>query len=96
MGLITCDPEESTMIKEVVEELISRTKMIVVYNDDVNSFDHVIHCFQKYCGHSIEQAEQCAMIIHYNGKTDVKNGTLQDLKPIHEALLENGLTAKIQ
>lgn len=85
-------------VESAVEELIESTKgkTIVVYNDDVNSFEHVIMCFLKYCDHNMHQAEQCAQIIHYNGKCDVKRGTLDKLTPIHEALLENGLRSKIE
>lgn len=80
----------------LVEELVEPSKAIIVYNDDYNTFPHVIECFMKYCGHSNLQAEQCAMIIHHNGKCDVKHGSYKDLKPICEALLENHLTAKIE
>lgn len=68
---------------------------IILYNDDVNTFDHVIQCLIDICGHSPLQAEQCTFIVHYNGKCDVKNGDYQDLKPICTALLEKGLSAEI-
>jgi len=69
---------------------------IILYNDDVNTFDHVIHCLVKYCKHSDEQAEQCAMIVHYIGKCQVKNGTEIELTPICKALLNQGLSAAIE
>ena len=75
-----------------IEELFSEGKSIVLYNDDHNTFDHVISCLVQYCGHTDSQAEQCALIVHTKGKCSVKNGGLEELKPIHEALLENGLT----
>lgn len=96
MGLVTCTPEESTMIDELVKELISKTKVIILYNDDHNTFDHVIRCLMKYCGHTMTQAEQCATIVHYNGKTDIKHGDLKKLQPIYEALQEAGLSVKIE
>lgn len=80
----------------LVEELVDTNKAIVVYNDDVNDFGHVMRCFMQYCGHSLEQAEQCALLIHSTGRYAVKHGTYDDLKPICEALLENHLTAKIE
>lgn len=91
MSLLT-DVEELAEIKE----LLNPTKSIIVYNDDVNTFDNVVACFMKYCSHSEEQALQCAMIIHNNGKCDVKHGSYEKLQPICEALLENKLTAKIK
>lgn len=77
-----------------VEDLIGAN--LVVYNDDHNSFDWVIECFVKYIGHTPEQAEQCAWIIHNNGKCSVKKGTKEDLLPIKVALTDAGLSAEIQ
>lgn len=69
---------------------------IILYNDDVNTFDHVIHCLIKYCKHSPEQAEQCSMIVHYKGKCAVKHGSYTDLKPICQSLCDKGLSAIIE
>lgn len=82
--------QEETLVVEQKE------KSIVVYNDDVNSFDFVIETLIKYCGHQVEQATQCTYLIHYKGQCAVKNGSYKSLKPICEALLESGLTAKIE
>jgi len=86
--------------EQVLEEVSLKTKEtknneIVLYNDDVNSFDHVIDCLVATCGHSPLQAEQCSLIIHYNGKCTVKTGTLKDLEPQCTKLLEAGLSAEI-
>ena len=86
------EEDEDVLVKEKVE----KTKSIVVYNDDYNTFEHVISCFMKYCDHNPVQAEQCATLIHYTGKCSVKNGDLKKLKPIKEALCENGLNATIE
>lgn len=80
---------------DVLEE-VSTENQLIVYNDDVNTFDHVISCLVKYCGHGFVQAEQCAYIIHYNGKCSVKGGSFDSLKPICEALLDQGLSATIE
>jgi ATP-dependent Clp protease adaptor protein ClpS len=80
----------------VVEEVKIEEVDLILYNDDVNTFDHVIDVLVKYCKHEVTQAEQCAYIVHYNGKCQVKRGTFKNLKPICEAMLENGLTAKIE
>lgn len=68
---------------------------IVLYNDDVNTFDHVIECLIKYCDHAPEQAEQCTILVHYKGKCTVKTGSIIELKPKCSALLEAGLSAEI-
>jgi ATP-dependent Clp protease adaptor protein ClpS len=88
--------EVETTVEDLIESLLAPTKNIVVYNDDVNTFEHVILCLIKYCRHSLEQAEQCTHIIHNNGKCAVKSGDYEKLKPIYEALLENGILAKIE
>lgn len=88
--------DQETTVENLIESLLAPTKNIVVYNDDVNTFEHVILCLIKYCRHSLEQAEQCTHIIHNNGKCAVKLGSFNKLKPIYEALLENGILAKIE
>jgi len=69
---------------------------IVIYNDDVNTFDHVITCLEQYCDHTPEQAEQCSLIIHFKGKCAVKHGSNESLSPICEALCDKGLSAMIE
>ena len=69
---------------------------IILYNDDVNTFDHVIYCLIKYCKQTGEQAEQCAMLVHFKGKGQVKNGSDIELIPICQALTEKGLSAVIE
>ncbi len=79
---------------EVVKERDSRK--LILYNDDVNTFDHVIDSLIKYCNHEPVQAEQCAWIVHNNGRCDVKRGGYKQLRPICEVLLEKGLSAEIE
>lgn len=69
---------------------------IILFNDDVNTFDYVIDMLISICDHSPEQAEQCAMIVHYKGKCCVKSGSYEDLEPRCTALLNGGLSAEIQ
>lgn len=68
---------------------------IIIYNDDVNTFDHVIETLIRVCSHTAEQAEQCAIIIHYKGKCTVKTGPMNELIPQCTQLLEAGLSAEI-
>ncbi|MFM7022418.1 MAG: ATP-dependent Clp protease adaptor ClpS [Flavobacteriales bacterium] len=69
---------------------------LIVYNDDVNTFDHVIKCLVDICEHDPLQAEQCTLIIHYNGKCGVKKGEYDVLRPMCEALMDRGLSATIE
>ena len=68
---------------------------LVVFNDDINTFDHVTRTLIKVCKHTPEQAEQCTLIIHYKGKCQVKNGTFDFLRPMREAICEAGIDARI-
>ena len=86
-----------TKIEEEVllDEEVLKQNEIVLYNDDVNTFDHVIDTLINACDHVPEQAEQCAIIVHYKGKCTVKSGDYADLKPRCSMLLEAGLSAEI-
>jgi len=79
----------------LVEEQIGTNNEIVLYNDDVNTFDHVIDTLIRVCQHTAEQAEQCAILVHYKGKCTVKTGPFDELKPQCIQLLEAGLSAEI-
>jgi ATP-dependent Clp protease adaptor protein ClpS len=69
---------------------------LVVWNDEVNSFDWVIQTLIEVCHHSTEQAEQCAMIIHTQGKYAVKQGSYDELKPMCDAITDRGIGATIE
>lgn len=77
------------------EEQTVRQNEIVLFNDDVNTFEHVIDTLIDVCEHTPEQAEQCSLIVHYNGKCTVKTGEYNDLKPRCSRLLQAGLNAEI-
>ncbi len=82
--------------EETLEEVdLSNESEIIVYNDDVNTFEHVINTLMKVCDHTAEQAEQCSLIIHYKGKCSVKSGSYSYLKPLCSKLLDASLSAEI-
>ena len=80
-------------VMEVVETTDLRD--LVVFNDDVNTFEHVIATLIRVCRHSAEQAEQCTWIIHHRGKCTVKSGQFEELQPMKQAICEVGIDAKI-
>ena len=90
MATITKEKTESK-----VEEILSKPYRLDLHNDDYNSFDWVITCLMKVCGHEFEQANQCAHIVHFKGKCDVMTDTFNNLKPFRNQLLGRGLTATI-
>lgn len=79
----------------LLEEDTVQQNEIVLFNDEVNTFDHVINTLISVCEHSPEQAEQCSLIVHYKGKCTVKTGEYDDLKPRCSRLLQAGLSAEI-
>ena len=83
-------------LEESLKEELSDKKSIILYNDDINTFGHVIACLVLYCDHTPIQAEQCANIVHNNGKCSVKTGDLLDLIPIKSQLLMHKLNAEIE
>ncbi len=76
--------------------LTDETCSLIVWNDDVNTFEWVIETLVEVCGHTHEQAEQCAYIIHFHGKYAVKNGSFDELKPQCEAITDRGINATIE
>jgi ATP-dependent Clp protease adaptor protein ClpS len=85
-------------VKEDVEVLtdLSKTFNLVLFDDDVHTFDDVIHALIVVCGHDPIQAEQCTLIVHFKGKCAVKSGDYETLEPMCTALHDRGLTAEIQ
>lgn len=79
----------------LLEEETVKQSEIVLFNDEVNTFDHVIETLIDVCEHTPEQAEQCSLIVHHNGKCTVKTGEYTDLKPRCSKLLQAGLSAEI-
>ncbi len=69
---------------------------LIVWNDEITTFDWVITTLIEICGHSQEQAEQCAMIIHTKGKYAVKDGAYELLKPMCDAITERGIGATVE
>lgn len=78
-----------------VDVLDEQNRELVLFNDDVNTFDHVIETLIRVCDHTPEQAEQCTIIVHYKGKCTVKTGSYDDLEPRCSLLLDAGLSVEI-
>jgi ATP-dependent Clp protease adaptor protein ClpS len=87
--------KEKISEETLLEDEITQQNEIILYNDDVNTFDHVIETLIYACDHTPEQAEQCSIIVHYKGKCAVKTGSYEELKPRCTMLLEAGLSAEI-
>ena len=83
---------EETDVLTAVEEPCN----LVVWNDEVNTFQWVIETLMEVCGHSYEQAEQCSYIIHFQGKYAVKKGSYDELKPKCDAITDRGIGATVE
>ena len=77
------------------EEVTEDLKELILYNDDVNTFDFVIETLVEVCEHDPLQAEQCAMVVHFNGKCSVKSGSFNELKPRKDEMRDRKLTVSI-
>ena len=85
--------DTSVEVRDSIES--TDIKDLVIFNDDYNTFQHVIDTLIKVCKHDQIQAEQCTWIIHFKGKCAVKKGSFSELKPMKEAICEVGIDAKI-
>ena len=81
--------------KKETKSVKTEKKHLVLYNDNDNTFDHVINLLVKICKHDAIQAEQCAFLVHYKGRCTVKSGTIEELSIVAEILADNGLTVEI-
>ncbi|GAB3545147.1 ATP-dependent Clp protease adaptor ClpS [Spirosoma fluminis] len=81
---------------DVLDEVIETdVHNLVVFNDDVNTFEHVIETLIDVCKHTPEQAEQCTLLIHYKGKCTVKNGSWEELVPMRNEICRRGISAEV-
>lgn len=78
-----------------VNTLSEEDRFLILYNDDVHTFDYVIDSLVEICKHEVQQAEQCAYIVHYKGKCDVKKGSYTILSPMKNQLTDKGLSVTI-
>jgi len=85
-----------TDVEELLESIVGQQCNLVVHNDEVNTFDWVIESLVEICNHTLQQAEQCAMIIHMKGQYSVCHGVESKLKPMREALVDRGIGATIE
>ena len=87
---------QEQVVTEVLEVIdVADVKDLIVFNDDFNTFEHVIDTLIRVCRHTPEQAEQCTWLIHHKGKCTVKSGAYEELNPMREAICEAGIDAKI-
>ncbi|PKF75884.1 ATP-dependent Clp protease adaptor ClpS [Chryseobacterium sp. PMSZPI] len=83
--------EEEVLVLDDTDDVYK----LVLHNDDIHTFDYVIDSLIEICKHTLEQAEQCTILVHYKGKCTVKTGSMDLLKPMHEKLISRELTSEI-
>ena len=94
---IEIEEDVDTIMDAAISKLLEPpASSLILYNDNVNTFDHVITCLIKYCDKKPIEAEQMALIVHHNGKCVVYTGTVEKLTPICNALLHQGLNVEIK
>ncbi len=92
----TTHESTKTDVDELLESIIGQQCNLVVHNDEINTFDWVIESLVEICNHTLQQAEQCALIIHMKGQYSVRHGVESKLKPMREALVDRGIGATIE
>lgn len=92
------EPDIDVLEEEAIdaEEIISLENHLVIWNDDVNTFQNIERALQEICGHTVEQSMQCALIVHNNGKCSVKQGSYKKLKPLLEEIIFRKINATIE
>jgi ATP-dependent Clp protease adaptor protein ClpS len=96
MGISKHENDVDVLDKQSTDTKNQKAPSLIVHNDDVNTFENVIITLIEVCGHSFEQAEQCALIIHNNGKCNVKSGDLEELIIMKEQIESRGITATVE
>lgn len=84
------EEQEVALLEEAIDE-----RDLMVFNDEVNTFDFVIETLMDVCGHTSEQAEQCTVLIHYKGKCSVKKGSFEELAPMRNDICRRGISAEV-
>ncbi|MFT7033636.1 MAG: ATP-dependent Clp protease adaptor protein ClpS [Cyclobacteriaceae bacterium] len=87
--------QEEELVEVLEDQDTEEGKVLVVFNDDFNTFEHVISTLVKVCKHEKNQAEQCTLLIHFKGKCKVKEGSFTFLKPMREGITDAGINAAI-
>lgn len=85
-----------TLISEELQEKLSAPYTLILWNDDFNTFDWVIECLMKVCKHDFTQASQCAHLVHFKGKCDVKRGDLETITEMYSKLKSANLTVTME
>ncbi|MBL0144421.1 MAG: ATP-dependent Clp protease adaptor ClpS [Chitinophagaceae bacterium] len=95
---MTIKENTATKFLEETDSLVyaEESCSLIVWNDEVNTFEWVIETLMDVCGHTEEQAEQCSLLIHHKGKYAVKEGSYDVLKPMCDAITERGISATIE
>jgi ATP-dependent Clp protease adaptor protein ClpS len=89
-------PQTKELEQSKLDEIIEGVYVVIVWNDDINTFDYVINCLMKYAGHEQQQAEQCTFLIHFKGKCDVKKGSQSEMQILNNKLSACGLTTTLE
>ncbi len=90
MGTVTKKNQQET-----TDTTSSSMKSLILHNDDYNDFDFVVDTLIVVCEHDFEQAYQCALIAHHKGKCEVKQGSLEELRPLKQSIIDRGITSTI-
>jgi len=90
--LVNIMKKQQLKSSDSASELLTSRKVLILFNDDLNSFDFVIESLVEVCDHDPVQAEQCALVAHFKGKCGIKSGSLTELAPMNNELNNRGIS----
>lgn len=84
-------------VDEIVDVLVEKDAyQLRLHNDEYNTFDYVIDCLVSICKHTPDQAEQCALLVHFKGSYVVNSGPKEDMETQQKRMSDLGLKASIE
>ncbi len=88
--------QEQTFTLDEILVSLKEIHRLILWNDDVNTFDHVIHCLMHYLDYSENQAAKIAWTVHNEGKCAVLEGSFTEMEVYRKILQQEGLTVSVE
>lgn len=88
--------EQEVFTLEEILNVVKSSNRLILWNDEVNTFDHVINCLMKHLQYSEYQAEQIAWKVHTEGKCAVLEGSRTEMEVYRKILKSEGLTVSVE
>src|SRR3954452_5900724 len=88
--------DHTTDIADKISHAFAKYWNVVLWNDDVHSYEFVIVSLMQIIGCSMEEAFKHADTVHHHGKSIVASETQEVAELYYEQLIALGLTATLE